>query len=256
MGEGQSKGKITQPPFGGDSRTDLLERALLSITEGVLLTDSDGQITLDTLPFEVRDALAAGEIPRNGLDISRTNGTQMHVIRQTLSDGGVMVVVRDVTSQRRAEEELQAAIHTDPVTGGPNLLAVRLRGAEAFQVSRRYGNALSVMRVEIEDGDRYESKELSDAVRKHVNQICRHALRSADMVACTGPTSFVVLMPETDAPGAAIVAERLIDKIQRSGLLFQGQSVDPTITTGLATFENSVAEFETLLEKAEADLIN
>lgn len=51
--------------------------------------------------------------------------------------------------------------------------------------------------------------EAGDTVLCAVAQACRTAVRSVDMVARWGGEEFVILLPETDAADAAVMAERL-----------------------------------------------
>lgn len=229
----------------------ILERALLAVTDGVHIADPSGRVILDTLPFEVRRDLSEDTLDHGAMTMARPNGTHLRVSRQVLSDGSIITLTRDVTEETRTRQALEQATHTDPTTGCITGAVARLYGAEAVAIARRYGKNLSIIRIEMDETAGVESVEDATIVVKHVAQICRHGLREADMLAQLGQRSFLAILPETNAEGAALAAERLQKRVASSGLLHKGRSFDPAVTCTVAGYDDDTPDFDSLLQRAE-----
>ena len=134
-------------------------------------------------------------------------------------DGGFIVVLRDI-SQRKAAEERLAALNaelahvaaSDALTG----LANRRRFDEAlvseWRRATRDGSRLSLLMIDVDRfklyNDAYGHPE-GDSCLKAVAGVLRDLVRRpGDLVARYGGEELAVLLPGTDAAGAAKVAER------------------------------------------------
>jgi diguanylate cyclase (GGDEF)-like protein len=64
----------------------------------------------------------------------------------------------------------------------------------------------------------------------------------------------VILLPDTDTPGAAVVAGRVHDSARRLGQGFPAQQVEVGLSIGIAGFPSDAEEIDELLGKADAAL--
>ncbi len=79
--------------------------------------------------------------------------------------------------------------------------------------------------------------EFGDKFLHEVAQQLRKVFRSEDIIARYGGDEFCVLLPYTDAEGAAIVAKRLIDNIKNFSIETpDGDRVNITVSVGIAIF--------------------
>ena len=91
------------------------------------------------------------------------------------------------------------------------------------------------------------SRALVDAA-----QIIRNSARETDIVARFGGDEFAILLPETGAEGAQMVARRLRDRIQRHNFLADRGTNRVTASIGVATLPDVAETAEGLLQAADA----
>ena len=110
----------------------------------------------------------------------------------------------------RAGRSGKAAQPQDEASSPPKELDTRADWAAAFrhEASRhaRYGRPASVLLLEI---GRTPDTHSSDGVARDLADIIRSDARASDRAVRMGPSSFRLLMPETNARGARHVGERL-----------------------------------------------
>lgn len=111
-----------------------------------------------------------------------------------------------------AEEELSQFRALDPVTGAGTYSQLKASLDGELARSRRYGRPAACLMFGFDDYQalRYElGREASDQYLARAAQAINGCLRGADRLFRVDTDEFVVLLPETDLPGARIVAERL-----------------------------------------------
>jgi len=87
-----------------------------------------------------------------------------------------------------------------------------------------------------------------------VANICRQALRVTDIVGRWGGEEFVIILPEADLEGAALIAER-IRRMVAETVLTLGQEPDRvTISIGVAALNDSGRTLEILIDAADRAL--
>ena len=94
-----------------------------------------------------------------------------------------------------------------------------------------------------------------DALLREVSNALVDAVRGEDVVARYGGDEFVVLLPATRAPAAAIVAQRISDGIARHRFMAGRELLQiPGVSLGVATFPRDGVSAEELLASADATL--
>ena len=144
---------------------------------------------------------------------------------------GYVASVRDVSRRKAAEAQLAHFAAHDPLTG----LANRRRFDEAIERewrrAKRTGSTLALLMI---DADRF--KRLNDTfghmrgdeVLKAIAGLIDGSIRRpGDMAARFGGEEFVAILPDTDAAGAATIAER----IRRNVELRAGEDAGPSTVT-------------------------
>ena len=149
--------------------------------------------------------------------------------------------------------ELQNLAERDELTG----LANRRRGSsylkENWETLRREQRPLSVIMFDVDHFKTYNDNyghPMGDRCLKAIAQSVNETLkRPADLAVRYGGEEFLVILPGTDAPGAAIVAERLRQAIAAKGLPHAHSSTERvvTISVGAATRIPSEDDAEDLL---------
>lgn len=113
---------------------------------------------------------------------------------------------------REQADRFQLMSITDPLTGLVNRRYLDERFAEELKRSQRYYYPLSLLMIDIDAFKSYNDTwghQAGDEVLRAVAQSIRGSLRNFDVAARYGGEEFCIVLPETDAPAAAVLAERL-----------------------------------------------
>ncbi len=102
--------------------------------------------------------------------------------------------------------------------------------------------------------DRY-GHEVGDLVLKKVAETVSQAIRKADSACRYGGEEFVVLLPDTDAAGAFLLAQRLREAIERTTVRDGAELLGITVSLGIATLnDGEIVDVATLLKRADQAL--
>ncbi len=167
---------------------------------------------------------------------------------------GFVVISRDISDRKDREDELVRLATTDPLTGAFNRRFGADRLAEMFGRYRRYGNAVSVLMVDIDHFKKVNDSfghDRGDMVLRGLAQTLRELLRKPDVIARWGGEEFLVLMPETPADRAALVGNRIIEAVRARTFETDHGPVSITISIGLATTAPDMETVDALIKRAD-----
>ncbi len=141
-----------------------------------------------------------------------------------------------------AIEQLHVAAMTDPLTGLRNRRHMTMKIQEEMVRFKRSQRAFSLILADIDHfkqvNDLY-GHECGDQVLRHVSDKLRLGIREQDHVARWGGEEFLLLLPETGADGALLVAEKLRLAVAESRALCQDQDIRVTMTFGVTEYDQS-----------------
>lgn len=130
-------------------------------------------------------------------------------------------------------DELRRAVVTDPLTG----LANRRAFVEALDahVGQKRSGCLAIIDIDHfkQVNDRH-GHAAGDRVLQAFGEVARSTLRSSDMVARIGGEEFAVILGEATIEQACAVCQRLHDRLADSRIVFDGETIGVTISTGIA----------------------
>ena len=158
----------------------------------------------------------------------------------------------DLTERKHAEEEVQLLAVTDPLTGLGNYR--RLVEALDAEVKRtgRTGRPFAVLLLDLDHlkkiNDRYGHLIGSQALCR-LADVLRVYCRSIDTAARYGGDEFAVILPETTAAGARLVASRI-----RSRLATDSLPPRLSASIGVAVYPHDGETIEALLRTADREL--
>lgn len=183
--------------------------------------------------------------PITGQEEFMYQNTTLLPLRST--DGNInhiCLVIYDVTDVATNRHQLQAAnaqlqqlSRTDRLTGLYN----RGHWEESLKVAyarhRRYGNATSLVMLDIDHFKRVNDTyghPAGDKVIEEVARLIHEHVRETDVAGRYGGEEFGVVLSDTDRDGGRVFAERLRKAVEGLEVLHNGQSIRFTISLGVA----------------------
>ncbi len=152
------------------------------------------------------------------------------------------------------EARVQEMMGTDTLTGLPNRHVFKEHLTHSLKRALRLGYSLSLMLIDIDHLREINLKhgyEVGDDVLIQVAQILKSSVREIDMPARWGGEELVTVLHETDADGAAIVAERVRRKISSLEVKdAAGRLIKVTATLAVSSYPSHSTEAHGLLESA------
>ena len=161
---------------------------------------------------------------------------------------GLQGIARDVTVYQVIEEQLQARVFTDPLTG----LASRTQLLEGAARACRRAEQPSGVAMLVLDLDDFKlvndalGHTVGDAVLAAVGMRLRRATRGADLPARLGADEFAVLLDALSAPeDVAVVVGRVFAALSEP-LVFEGRSLTMLASIGIANWDGIATPTELL----------
>jgi diguanylate cyclase (GGDEF)-like protein len=145
---------------------------------------------------------------------------------------------------------------TDELTGLFNYRYLQQRLDDEIERAKRYSRSLSLLMLDTDDFKKFNDTYghiAGDQALADIGAVLRTAVREIDIVCRYGGEEFSVVLPETDAEGAFVVAEKVREAVAAHSFA-DGQGnrgVRVTVSIGLSTFPSSAADREELLRQAD-----
>ena len=162
----------------------------------------------------------------------------------------------DLTALKQREQAEITIAHLtqhDSLTGLPNRMLLRDRIETALAHARRESEPLALMFIDV---DRFKfindslGHRAGDALLVEIASRLRQAVRQQDTVSRMGGDEFTLLLPQTDAEGAAHLAQALIERISAPSLI-EGMELIVTPSIGIAIFPADGQDVDALLQAGD-----
>jgi len=156
-------------------------------------------------------------------------------------------------------ETVQRQAVTDELTGLSNIRELNTTLDREIERSRRFSSSLGLVMVDIDDFKQVNDlhgHQQGDQVLVMVGRVLRDLSRDIDEPARYGGEELAVVTPETDAAGAAQLAERMreaIENLEITRLDGDGR-ISVTASFGVASVPDSASDKASLIAAADAAL--
>ena len=158
---------------------------------------------------------------------------------------------------RRLLERLERLLRHDALTGLLNRRAIDELLVQEEQRMRRLSGRVSVLMIDIDHFKRINDSmghAVGDRALQHLAAVMRSQLREIDHLARWGGEEFVVLLPATSGAEAAVMAERLCERVRQLPLVNDDHRLALTASVGVAEWQGAGDTVASLLARADAAL--
>jgi diguanylate cyclase (GGDEF)-like protein/PAS domain S-box-containing protein len=164
----------------------------------------------------------------------------------------------NIHQRKLMEIELKKKAYTDYLTEVNNRGYFMELGERELSRALRYQAPLAILMLDIDFFKKINDShghKLGDMVLKKLADICKNTLREIDIVGRIGGEEFAILLPETDQPKAAEVAERLRIAIADTKIpMKDGLPIQFTVSIGVACVLSDDDNMDVLLNRADQAL--
>ncbi|MCM2287583.1 MAG: diguanylate cyclase [Sulfuritalea sp.] len=261
-----------------------LETIIMGTEEGMVVSDRTGRIVLVNSAAEGLLGKDVARIVEQGLPAMLDDPQRMgrlldrlpeqaaqsevfmyherflavHVSRICHADGsdrGHTVVIRDISNERRLEQQLRELSNIDALTGLANRRALDETLMTEFALAREQSRPLSILMFDIDHFKKFNDvhgHDQGDRVLKAFAQTAKSCVREVlDTVCRYGGEEFMVIARETPQDGAVVLAERIREAVAA----MQVDCLKVTVSIGVAGLDETAAHTPSaLIELADAAL--
>lgn len=209
---------------------------------------------------EMWSKLTSGQTWRGELINRRKDGSEyiesarISPVRE--ADGRVsnyLAIKEDITEQKNAEARIRQLAHFDSLTGLPNQMLLKDRVGMAMQIAQRSKTQLAVLFLDID-----HFKNVNDTLGHRIGdelliQLAirmKSLVREEDTLSRFGGDEFILVLPDTDAKGAAHVAGKILALVSEACYIEQHELV-VTPSIGIAMYPDDGVDFDKLYQCAD-----
>ncbi len=157
-----------------------------------------------------------------------------------------------------AREKILNLADTDYLTGIGNKRSLRRQLIQEMERARTLKVPLAVLVLDIDDFKQINDTlghTIGDVVLSEFCGAVRESLRPPDFFARFGGDEFVVILPHTDRPGAAAVAERILERVHGLTITTDEETaVRCSVSIGVGTFKVEDTTATDMLRRADERL--
>ncbi len=149
---------------------------------------------------------------------------------------GAVLVARDITEERVAQDRLVSRTLTDELTGLGNRAYFTQDLDEWWRLHTEAGGSFAVLLLDLDDFKKINDSlghAAGDRLLVALAARLRGVLRAGDRAARLGGDEFVLLVDSADAASAAAVAKRLLATVVEP-VVVDGVDVTPSVSVGIA----------------------
>ncbi|MGB0867039.1 MAG: diguanylate cyclase domain-containing protein, partial [Granulosicoccaceae bacterium] len=178
------------------------------------------------------------------------------------TEGGLQVMIRDITLYKAAENTMRELAYHDGLTGLPNRSFFKQNFEAAIETARHNGKHVCVLFIDLDRFKRINDTlghNVGDELLVEVAERLRRCIRASDLMLSLSPESvarlggdeFTIVAGNLDSTSdIKVLAQRLLDSLAKPVQLAQHElTVTPSI--GISIYPNDGDDVDTLLKHAD-----
>ena len=159
---------------------------------------------------------------------------------------------------RKSQEQLQKMALTDPLTSLGNRATFDMSIKQAAAITQRSGKPYSLLLIDLDHfkqvNDSY-GHQVGDTILQRVADAIKNSARDSDICCRYGGEEFAVILPDTKAKNAEILAERIHAQVAKVSIQQPSVRQSVTVSIGISCAnKRSNVRPETLVEEADQAL--
>lgn len=167
---------------------------------------------------------------------------------------GVLGIAKDITEQKKAEQQIEFLANYDTLTELPNYTLVADRMRQAISYAQHNATKIAMLFVDVDDFKAINDSlghRTGDEIIRSIGKKIKKCLRATDTVSRQGGDEFLILLTDIQsAQNVSAIADKLTAELNRS-FRINSHAFSITISIGIALYPNDGEDFETLLQKAD-----
>jgi diguanylate cyclase (GGDEF)-like protein/PAS domain S-box-containing protein len=192
---------------------------------------------------------------KNGTDILCSITNIPIVVNQKVV--GVYGISKNITWQKKAEEQIEQLAFHDSLTGLPNRSLFEKRLREILEENAHSKNKLAVMFIDIDHFKIINESlghHIGDVVLKHVSKQLRQSIRRQDLLCRFAGDLFTLILPSIDKPGDVIDTADRIAEALKLPIYLDGQEYTVSTSIGISICPDDSKDADILIKNADIAL--
>jgi len=227
---------------------------VLNMEMANLKESSDVAISLDDLKIQITKRLNSIENALQKKQLEDKAVMAKAKKNQHAFKSGFVKLKQELKEVKEYSEELEKKLIEDQLTGAYNRRAYDKKMEDEMERFLRYGTMFSLLLIDADKfkdiNDRY-GHAIGDRCLQEIIKRTMPLLRKNDMLARYGGEEFVVIMPQTEEPGAKDAAEKIRQTIEKIEFLYKNEKVRVTVSIGVSQAKEGDKNQEQIFERAD-----
>ncbi|MDD5763307.1 MAG: EAL domain-containing protein, partial [bacterium] len=172
----------------------------------------------------------------------------------SIPDGESLLIARDMTDRKKAEEQLSHMAYHDALTGLPNRVAFSERLFQDLARAKRRNEVVGIVFLDL---DRFKDvndtlgHDAGDRLLMAVAERLRGAMRETDTLSRISGDEFCIILPDQRDEHAAIEAGCRVHRAFTEPFHLDGQKYHVTASLGISLYPANGGSPETLVKQAD-----